>query len=458
MTGINQASRSMHSKAMSSVTMDSQLSVGKISLNLPGSATLSERSSIAGPIVDDPSNFAHSQVIGNPLGAGIGIDDGTLCLLLGAMLGGLIYAIRRITRVQPSTLDPLELYGDRYGSALAMVAVTSEVETSPPEGLLPTQYSSAQDNRINSLMTFLASNRLQGFSIGSLESDEDALSRIPVCVDTSLNPSHGLGAFATKAIEEGEIIFEIPRILTVEEAFKDPNVGGALRAFVKKAGPGSELPALALAIAAGKCRTMSDCPISETNISWPWSKSDSTVSDTGGTFDRYAASLDFQHAPLSHVTCWPQEDVDAILDDIPEARSEADSLLQVSEVAQTLLARLLKPLTPPGTPQEELAALVRTSLALVLTRVFDPPDNGAWGNGNGKGPAMVPLFDLINHAPVEDPQCNARLEVLNGTSVAGVVRARRRIEVGDELRQDYGHASDKITMLLTHRINPSQQP
>ena len=140
-------------------------------------------------------------------------------------------------------------------------------ETSPPERLLPTDFSSPQDNRIDSLMTFLASNRLQGFSIGGLESDEDALARIPVRVDTSSNPSHGLGGFASKSIEEGEIIFEVPQILTVEEAFKDPNVGGALKAFVKKAGPGSELPALALALAAGKCRTMSDCPINEANIS-----------------------------------------------------------------------------------------------------------------------------------------------------------------------------------------------
>ena len=125
-------------------------------------------------------------------------------------------------------------------------------------------------------------------------------------------------------------------------------------------------------------------------------------------------------------------------------------------MAQNLLARLLKPLRPPGTPEEELAALVRTALALVLTRVFDPPNKGAWGNDNGEGPAMVPLLDVINHAPVEDPQCNARLEVLAGGSVAGVVRARRRIEAGDELRQDYGHSSNKINMMLTHRIDSSQ--
>ena len=101
--------------------------------------------------------------------------------------------------------------------------------------------------------------------------------------------------------------------------------------------------------------------------------------------------------------------------------------------------------------------LARAALALVLTRVFDPPlPDRVWGGSCGDtGPAIIPVFDVLNHAPRTSPACNVRYEAgplgdAHPGSLPPALRvvARTDVDPGAELRQDYGH--DGAVTLLTH--------
>ena len=246
----------------------------------------------------------------------------------------------------------------------------------------------------------------------------------------------GHGAFATADIEEGAMLFSIPReaCITSSVVLEDGETGKAFQTLMKKAGPGSFTVSLAgylakeyLCYIEGKDALFG--PYLET---LPWKR------DINGQ---------------EHVLFWSQEEVEELLTD-SLCWTESNDLRAEVKFSKKILNAVVGPsilrargemeeekpiipglgwTTPPSPPVKEpvsgLGRAVTGAFVILLTRAFDDDfDTMIEGEDAER---LIPVLDMLNH--------NNEPSVTYKTNEEGTVevKARRNISAGEEIYNRY---------------------
>lgn len=278
----------------------------------------------------------------------------------------------------------------------------------------------------------------------------------------SLQPSNrvggGYGAFVSEAADEGEVLFTIPRdaCITLSDALNDKSCGTSLKQLIEKAGPGASTVALAGYVARERLKALHDQHLDAASDS----------SDRGEETQSYAPYL--ETLPWGrgvnnqeHILFWTQDEIEEYLTGTM-CYAEAVSLRQEVALATTVLNRIIGKsvrehrdgTSGSGTndpsafqwpwliAQEKAVERARLDEAVdglpeavtgafvcLLTRSFQEDVDG---NEQEK---LVPLLDMLQHSDVP----NVSHSTKGGPEDYGtvVVIARRRIEAGEELLNQY---------------------
>ena len=263
----------------------------------------------------------------------------------------------------------------------------------------------------------------------------------------SLRPStlgDGYGAFVSSAVEEGELLFAIPRsaCVTLEDGIEDPECGPAFRKLIEKAGPGGNTVVLAGFLAMERLRSLEYAEqMAE--------KGESDCADS--SFGPYLNTLPWERGinNQEHILFWNKEDVDALLSGTM-AYSEAVSLRDEVDLATRVLDGIvgntvrtfrgenvdksgfkwpwevtIESTTPPG-PVKGLSEAVTGAFVALLTRAFQD------GDEDGDEEKLVPMLDLLQHS--DDPNISHVMRKEDGRVE---VRARRALQPDEELLNQY---------------------
>lgn len=249
----------------------------------------------------------------------------------------------------------------------------------------------------------------------------------------------GYGAFATRAVVEGEVLFELPEqkaCISLFTACGDADVGESL-ARLTATGQGGATVALAGFIAKEWLCSGADGPRGPYLAMLPW---DAEWPPEG-------------EQEQEHVLWWSEAQVDR-LEGSP-AYSDAVDIRDEVALAAKVLKSLLGPAVRKaykarGEPvwavwraEEDIEKAVRGAFVSILTRSFtqEEEEEGGALEGEGGGEAggekrLVPLLDMLQHgASAANVRHGVQTDGEGARSV--VVTASRAIEAGEELLNDY---------------------
>lgn len=242
----------------------------------------------------------------------------------------------------------------------------------------------------------------------------------------------GYGAFVTSQVDEGEILFTVPRqaCVTLSDATTDPKCGESFSKIMEKAGPGGNTVVMAAYLAKEYLISM------EQEVK----------------FGPYLETLPWERGINSqeHVLFWTDAELDANLGgsfcyaEAKELRSEVALATKVISKIVGNSIRIARGEVDDGfrwpwqiTPSESagktvdgLEQAVKGSFVALLTRAFQ--------DGEGDEEKLVPMLDMLQHS--EEPNVRHAMRNDDGTVE---VRARRTIAPGEELLNQYRSEEDE---------------
>lgn len=255
-------------------------------------------------------------------------------------------------------------------------------------------------------------------------------------VKISPSPMGGHGAFATADIEEGDMLFSIPReaCITSSVVLNDEDTGKAFQTLIKNAGPGSFTVSL-----AGYLAKEYLC----------------YIEGKDALFGPYLATLPWKRNinGQEHVLFWSNDEVEEYLKESLCWR-ESNDLRSEVKVARRILNTIVgpsilkargeweeeKPLIPflewtkppEQTLKEPVSGLGRAvtgAFVILLTRAFDDDFDKEIDGEDAE--RLIPVLDMLNH--------NNEPSVTYKTNKEGTVevKARRNIKAGDEIYNRY---------------------
>ena len=256
----------------------------------------------------------------------------------------------------------------------------------------------------------------------------------------------GCGAFASRAVDEGELLFSVPSssCLGLYNACGDEEVGESLAKLVATGQGGATVALAGILVKQWLC------------------------TQDAGAYGPYLAMLpwDAEWPPegeheQEHVLWWSEAQVD----DLDGSKAFADAVGLREEVA--LAAKVLKSLLGAsvrraykarGEPvwnvwkaDDDIERAVRGAFVAILTRAFTQEQAG------DEEKRLVPLLDMLQHGA--EPNVRHVAEEEEGGEDGArrvVVRARRPIEAGEELLNsyDWGDPLDDATFLTRFGFVP----
>ena len=261
----------------------------------------------------------------------------------------------------------------------------------------------------------------------------------------------GYGAFVKDKVEKDEVLFTVPRsaCVTLDDAMNDAKCGKAFEAIMEKAGPGGNTVVLAGYLAKEYLVYLA---------SDPWT----TVEDSSTKFGPYLETLPWTRGTnqQEHVLFWSQDDAQNGLagtfcyDEAMALRAEVDLAGKVMNGIigpSILLARGdwpdeggLWPWTKRKVegPVDGVDEAIRGAFVSLLTRSFEDNsgsevDENGFDNDGDDSEKLVPLLDMLQHS--DEPNISHKMRLSDQTVE---VRARRAIEAGEELMNQYRSEED----------------
>jgi SET domain len=253
----------------------------------------------------------------------------------------------------------------------------------------------------------------------------------------------GCGVFVSSPVQEGEILFTVPRsaCVTLADALQDPACGNTFEKLIEKAGPGGNTVVMAAYLAK------------EYLISYE---------KENVKFQPYLETLPWERGVNSqeHILFWAESEVETYLkgsfccQEATDLRSEVSIAIQIIDKIVGTSIRIARgeeteggfrwpwQITPPaavssGKPVEGLDPAVRGAFVTLLTRAFQ--------DGDEDEEKLVPLLDMLQHS--EQPNVRHAMRKEDGTVE---VRARRNILGGEELLNQY--RSEEEESMPYHRF------
>lgn len=264
----------------------------------------------------------------------------------------------------------------------------------------------------------------------------------------------GFGAFVTSDVETDELLFTVPRkaCLTLNDATSDPNCGEAFTNLIEKAGPGGNTVVMAGYMAKEYLVLMEDIKNGRDVSKSRWGPYFETLPWERGTNNQ------------EHLLFWSDEMVEELLEGslcYGEATSLRDEVSLATRVMNAIVGKSIrvargeevdeggfswpweaKP-PPPDGPPEGLSEAINGAFVCLLTRAFqdsygssssssadDEADNE--NDDDSDEEKLVPMLDMLQHS--ETPNVRHAMRKVDGTVE---VRARRNIEAGEELFNQY---------------------
>ncbi len=235
----------------------------------------------------------------------------------------------------------------------------------------------------------------------------------------------GGGAFATRTIEEGEEIFSVPSAACVSllTACGDEEVGPSLARLVAT-GQGGATVALAGIIAKEWLCSGAEGPRGPYLAMLPW---DAEWPPEG-------------EQEQEHVLWWSEAQIDSL--DGSAAYADAVSIRDEVALATRVLTSLIgasvrKAYKDRGEAvwsvwkaDDDIARAVRGAFVAILSRAFTQEQE------SDEEKRLVPLLDMLQHATEPNVRHGALYDEATGAQRV-VVRARRRIDQGEELLNSY---------------------
>jgi hypothetical protein len=257
----------------------------------------------------------------------------------------------------------------------------------------------------------------------------------------------GCGVFLSSSVQEGEILFTVPRkaCVTLADALQDSDCGKTFAKLIEKAGPGGNTVVMAAYLAKEYLISLENKSVK---------------------FQAYLETLPWERGMNSqeHILFWTEMEIDTNLKGsfcYPEAtdlRAEVSLAIQIIEKIVGPSIRIARGeimesgfrwpwqlMTPPTAsttssldrPIEGLDPAVRGAFVTLLTRAFQ--------DGNEDEEKLVPLLDMLQHS--EQPNVRHAMRKEDGTVE---VRARRTIMGGEELLNQY--RSEEEESMPYHRF------
>jgi SET domain len=244
----------------------------------------------------------------------------------------------------------------------------------------------------------------------------------------------GYGAFVTELVEEGELLFTVPRqaCITLTDAMDDATRGAAFSKLIDRAGPGGNTVVMAGFMAREYLRSLEHD-----------TRPQATLSENS-SFGPYLATLPWVQGVNNqeHILYWTDDDVESNLkgsmcyEEAKELREEVALAIKVltsivgksvreyrGEVVESGVWPWEKVESLQG-PVDGLAEAVKGAFVCLLTRSFQ--------DGDLDGEKMVPMLDMLQHS--EEPNVSHAMRQSDGTVE---VRARRSLQAGEELLNQY---------------------
>lgn len=255
-------------------------------------------------------------------------------------------------------------------------------------------------------------------------------------IQIELSPFGGFGAVVAEDVEEGELLFTVPRsaCVTLKDAVTDPKCGEAFAKLIEKAGPGGNTVAMAGYMAK------------EYLVQKEMQEGTEGATDDSN-FGPYLSTLPWERGVNSqeHALFWSEDDVEKYLpgtmcyDETVALRSEVDLAVKVINgiVASSVRAARGEETESSGFswPWEMKQAssglvdgidgAVKGAFVSLLTRSFEDGDED-------NGEKLVPLLDMLQHS--KEPNVSHVMRKDDGTVE---VRAKRKLAAGDELLNQY---------------------
>jgi len=242
----------------------------------------------------------------------------------------------------------------------------------------------------------------------------------------------GYGAFVSSQVEEGDILFTVPReaCVTLDDATKDPKCGEAFSRVMEKAGPGGNTVVMAAYLAKEYLVSM------EQEVK----------------FGPYLETLPWERGINSqeHILFWTDADIIENLGGsfcFSEANSLRSEVALATKIINTVVGDSVRisrgemedgfkwpwqvtPKETTGKPVEGLNQAVKGAFVTLLTRAFQ--------DGEGDEEKLVPMLDMLQHS--DEPNVRHAMRKDDGTVE---VRARRTIAAGEELLNQYRSEEDE---------------
>lgn len=238
----------------------------------------------------------------------------------------------------------------------------------------------------------------------------------------------GFGAFLTDSVDEGELLFAIPRAacLTLPDALGDSNCGELFTTLIEKAGPGGNTVAMAGFIAKERLKSLKSGQDNNNG-------GDSSDSNYGP----YLATLPWTRGTNNqeHILYWSDDEIESLLAGTMCYGEAVDLRREVAlaiKVLDTILGRPVSTFlfpwqtdNSPRLPVEGLPEAVKAAFVCLLTRAFQDDEGG-------DEEKLVPLLDMLQHS--DQPNVSHVMRKDDGTVE---VRARRSLVAGEELLNQY---------------------
>lgn len=244
----------------------------------------------------------------------------------------------------------------------------------------------------------------------------------------------GFGAFVNGPVEQGEILFTVPRkaCFTLQDAINDENCGEAFTNLIEKAGPGGNTVVMAGYMAKEYLLLLEDIEKGR---------------DAGTRWAPYFQTLPFERGlnGQEHILFWKDEMIESLLKGslcYGEATSLREEVALATKIMSAVVGKSIrlargeeiddggftwpweaKPPTPEG-PPEGLPRAIKGAFVCLLTRAFQ--------DGEGDEEKLVPMLDMLQHS--DRPNVRHAMRKADGTVE---VRARCNIEKDSELFNQY---------------------
>ena len=246
----------------------------------------------------------------------------------------------------------------------------------------------------------------------------------------------GFGAFVTGDVEEGELLFTVPRkaCLTLEDATGDANCGEAFANLIKKAGPGGNTVVMAGYMAKEYLIMQEALKKGGDGIDGSrWAPYFETLPWTRGTNDQ------------EHVLFWSEDMVESLLKGsmcYGEATALREEIALATRIMTSITSKSIRAprgeveedegfswpwqakTPPPEGPPEGLKEAIQGAFVCLLTRAFQ--------DGDGDKEKLVALLDMLQHSATPNVRHVMRKE--DGTVE---VRSRHTIPANTELLNQY---------------------